>query len=80
MSLSTKKNLILPSLPSRVDSKETLEWMRTIAVALRDLHNTNQDLSDLLTFADNAAALAGGLVAGDFYYSGGDPNTICKVD
>ncbi|MFQ1700209.1 hypothetical protein ACJ5NV_06405 [Loktanella agnita] len=33
----------------------------------------------LSTYANNAAAIAGGLVAGDFYTTGGDPAEVCVV-
>jgi len=33
----------------------------------------------LAPFANNAAAIAGGLVAGDLYRTGGDPDTVCIV-
>lgn len=33
----------------------------------------------LPAYADNAAALAGGLVAGNLYRTGGDPDTVCIV-
>jgi hypothetical protein len=34
---------------------------------------------NLPVYANNAAAVAGGLVAGDFYRTGGDPDTVCVV-
>lgn len=33
----------------------------------------------LQIFANNAAAIGGGLVAGDLYRTGGDPSTVCVV-
>ncbi len=33
----------------------------------------------LLVFANNAAAVAGGLVRGQFYRTGGDPDAVCVV-
>jgi hypothetical protein len=36
-------------------------------------------VAGLLVFANNAAAIAGGLVAGDFYRTGGDPDNVCVV-
>ncbi len=42
-----------------------------------------QSLIDKLTtfpvFANNAAAIAGGLTRGDFYRTGGNPDTLCIV-
>lgn len=34
---------------------------------------------DLLIFENNAAAIGGGLLAGDFYRTGGDPDLVCVV-
>lgn len=36
-------------------------------------------LSNLPTYANNAAAIAGGVRDGGFYRTGGDPDTICVV-
>lgn len=36
-------------------------------------------LPNLATYANNAAALAGGLTAGDLYRTNGDPDTVCVV-
>lgn len=33
----------------------------------------------LINYADNAAAITGGLAAGDFYRTGGDPDLVCVV-
>ena len=33
----------------------------------------------LPVYADNAAALAGGLIIGDFYRTGADPDPVCVV-
>ncbi len=33
----------------------------------------------LSSYANNAAALAGGLVAGNLYRTGSDPDTVCVV-
>ncbi len=37
------------------------------------------NVTSLPSYANNAAALAGGLVTGDIYRSGGDPDAICIV-
>jgi len=37
------------------------------------------DVVGLPVYANNAAALAGGLVAGSFYRTGGDPDSVCVV-
>jgi len=39
----------------------------------------NTCLPDIAEYADNDAAIAGGLVAGDFYRNGGDPDIVCIV-
>jgi hypothetical protein len=36
-------------------------------------------LGSLDIYANNAAAVAGGLAAGDLYRTNGDPDTICVV-
>lgn len=36
-------------------------------------------LTGLSVYANNAAAIAGGLVAGDFYRTGADPDVVCVV-
>lgn len=38
------------------------------------------NLANVQTFANNAAAVAGGLVAGDVYKNGADPDLLCIVD
>jgi len=39
----------------------------------------NAAIPDLPPYANNAAAIAGGLTAGDFYRTNGDPDTVCIV-
>jgi hypothetical protein len=34
---------------------------------------------ELPVYANNAAAIAGGLVAGNLYRTGGNPDTVCVV-
>ncbi len=41
--------------------------------------NSRLAVVGLLIYANNAAALVGGLVVGDFYRSGGDPDLVCVV-
>jgi len=36
-------------------------------------------VTGLTIYANNAAALAGGLVAGNLYRTGADPDTVCVV-
>jgi hypothetical protein len=40
---------------------------------------TGLNLPTLSAYANNAAALAGGLVAGDLYRTNGDPDVVCIV-
>jgi hypothetical protein len=37
------------------------------------------NVANLSVYADNAAAIAGGLAAGDFYRTGADPDPVCVV-
>ena len=41
--------------------------------------NAYLSVTNLPVFANNAAALAGGLVAGVFYRTNGNPDTVCVV-
>lgn len=41
--------------------------------------STGLNLPTLSAYANNAAALAGGLVAGDLYRTNGDPDVVCIV-
>jgi hypothetical protein len=41
--------------------------------------NSKLAVSGLPVYADNASAITGGLVAGDFYRTGGDPDLVCVV-
>lgn len=38
------------------------------------------NIANVQTFANNAAAVAGGLVSGDVYKNGADPDLLCIVD
>ena len=44
------------------------------------LKGSRLNISNVQTFANNAAALAGGLVSGDVYKNGADPDVRCIVD
>lgn len=39
----------------------------------------NLKLGNLSSYANNAAAIGGGLVAGQLYRTGGDPDLVCVV-
>jgi hypothetical protein len=41
--------------------------------------NLQLDLSRIIAYANNAAAIAGGLVGGNVYRTGADPSTLCVV-
>jgi len=43
------------------------------------LYLNTLNIGNLSSYANNAAAISGGLVAGQFYRTGGDPDTICVV-
>lgn len=43
------------------------------------LCNIQGKITDLQVFANNAAALAGGLAVGDFYRTGADPDLVAVV-
>ena len=41
--------------------------------------NSKLAVLGLPVYADNASAITGGLTAGDFYRTGGDPDLVCVV-
>ncbi len=76
--------LNLPNLP--ISNSPSGSYDRLLSVKLNEIlmaHRTainaliRQD--NLPVYANNAAAVAGGLVAGDFYRTGGDPDPVCVV-
>jgi len=86
MALKTRRDPILPSVPSKeeITSPERLQrWWKGILIVIKDLHSSiHVDLSrleDLPVYASNTAAIAGGLSAGDFYRTGADPDPVCVV-
>ena len=52
----------------------------TLATGVRNASITHLDHSLLQQCANNAAAIVAGLVTGDLYRTGGDPDLICIVD
>ena len=56
-----------------VKLNEVLGVFRLIANSLIDKTTT------IPVYANNAAAIAGGLAAGDFYRTGADPDPVCIV-
>lgn len=86
MSLKTRENPVLPTIPSKdeiTDPDRLQRWWKGILTILKDLHvNVHTDLARLESlpiYANNAAALAGGLVVGDFYRTGANPDPVCVV-
>ncbi len=60
----------------------TVEYARRVSVPGMEKWATairGNIVSGLPVYATNAAALAGGLVAGDFYHTGADPDPLCVV-
>jgi len=49
------------------------------AVSKRHTQGLDTSVGTLTTYADNAAAITGGLSAGDLYKTGGDPDLVCIV-
>ena len=43
------------------------------------LSRSSARVEDIPVYANNAAAVAGGLSVGDFYRTGADPDSICVV-
>lgn len=76
--------LPLPNLPKSNEAVESYE--RRLSVKLNELFGMyRQKINMLITrtdlpiYANNAAAVAGGLVEGDFYRTGADPDVVCIV-
>ena len=76
--------LPLPNLPNSSAPAESFE--RRLLVKLNELFSQyRKTINNLITnpnlpvYANNAAAIAGGLVEGDFYRTGGNPDTVCVV-
>jgi len=64
-----------PRVPMYINNQMTVEWQ----VFFRDITNICLLLLDIPVYANNAAAIAGGLVAGNFYRTGADPDPVCVV-
>ena len=76
--------LPLPNLP--VSNGVQGSYERQMNIKLNELFGTYRQRinglitrSDLPIYANNAAAVTGGLVAGDFYRTGADPDVVCVV-
>ena len=76
--------LPLPNLPNTPQGAENYD--RVLNLKLGEILSANRRAINSLiqnpnlpVHVNNAAALAGGLVAGDFYRTGGDPDNVCVV-
>lgn len=58
-----------------IQGNASIEWVRWFA-SVQVLINKTRELP---VYANNAAAIAGGLSVGDFYRTGGDPDAVCVV-
>ena len=86
MTLKTDREPILPSTPSKEEFQDfdRLQrlWKGLLSILQEHIEEVYDDLSrleDLPIYANNAAALAGGLAVGDFYRTGANPDPICVV-
>ena len=63
--------------PPRSNSGRQIElWMQLVT---NKLNRFEFGIVPLPIYANNTLALAGGLVSGDLYRTGGDPDTVCVV-
>lgn len=65
-----------PLNQSGLMARPWLIWFLNIWTNIRNL---NSAITNLPVYANNAAALAGGLKVGDFYRTGADPDPVCVV-
>ena len=59
--------ITMPQVPKTSDDREILKWRNGVKFSLNQLQAA---ISDLPVYADNTAALAGGLSKGNFYRTG----------
>lgn len=76
--------VIFPEMPPGLRSyfpEMFWNWWNALRIWLIQLEArvTVIDGGTLPAYANNAAAIAGGLVAGNLYRTGGDPDTVCVV-
>lgn len=74
---ATGSSLIFKT-PADSGSTGTTPQTQVARVTIKELH-INLRLGDIAIYANNAAALAGGLVAGDLYRTGADPDPVMIV-
>jgi len=86
MTLKSIRDPILPILPEKEEFRDfdrLQRWWRGLLQDIQDFHRDVYDdlsrLESLPAYANNAAAIAGGLKVGDFYRTGGDPDVVCVV-
>jgi hypothetical protein len=81
--LKSNRDITFPTAPDLEDIEDIQRWMRAMVSTLKEMgENIFDDLSrleNLPVYANNSAAVAGGLVAGDFYRTGADPDIVCVV-
>ncbi len=84
--LKSVKEPTLPALPDKEEIKDPerlLRWWRGLLTVIKESiafsYEDHKRLEELPVYANNAAAITGGLVAGQFYRTNGDPDTVCVV-
>ena len=86
--ITTDRDPILPQIPRDTDSLEKVaNWRKNHITILKNLHTTvyndftsfKNKITEIPVYANNTAALGGGLEVGDFYRLGGDPDHLCAV-
>ena len=86
MTIRSERTPSLPSIPTEEEAKDPsllLKWIRAFLTVFKnhaaDTHIDFERFENLSVYADNAAAIAGGLMVGDFYRTNSDPDTVCVV-
>lgn len=72
---------VFPELPPQLRTFFPLfywNWWQAFRTWLLELDGKTS-MATLPIYANNAAAIAGGLVAGDFYRTGANPDPVCQV-
>ena len=74
-----KKSFLIPSIPDKfTDLADAQKAINQLRLCLGDILRSIQ-LTNLPVYANNTAAINGGLTAGAFYRTGGDPDPVCVV-
>jgi len=77
-----KASLIVALLTGKIDNYIAPSGLKDAVITwtlVSASSSTGLNLPTLSAYANNAAALAGGLVAGDLYRTNGDPDVVCIV-